>query len=401
MPSAKKTVSQNQLILPLLEVMDAAGGRLSTPDLYEAVSKKLDVPDEVRQERIDCGNAHEINAFERHVRWAQQRAKLMGLVEPDNRPYWRMTEKGKKSLTEAAPGLVITIFTTDRGCALWASCEDAVGMLDDGSVNLLFTSPPYPLLKEKAYGNRAANEYVDWFLRLAEQWPKKLAKDGSIVLNLADVFERGTPMVSLYQERLLIRLEDELGLKLCQRFAWQNPSKLPSPAEWVTVRRVRVKPGLEQVYWLSPNPQPYADNRQVLKPYSDSMLARIRSGGEKGANRPSGHQMAAGAFGRDNGGAICDNLLVAPNTESNSDYIRQCKAAGLPVHPARFPGALPDFFIRMLTRADDLVYDPFGGSGTTARTAESLGRRWVTSELMREYIEGMKIRFFGSPALAA
>lgn len=394
----QRQVSQSQLVLPLLESMDEAGGRVTTKALYDLVSNKIDVADDVRNHRIDCGNAHEINTFEREVRWAQQRAKLMGLIEKDSDTFWRITQKGKDALTKATPGLVITVFTTDKGVALWASCDDGVGMIDDGSLQLIFSSPPYPLLREKAYGNRAANEYVDWLLRLVEKWPRKLTRDGSIVLNLADVFERGQPTLSLYQERLLIRLEDELGLKLCQRFAWQNPSKMPAPAEWVTVRRVRVKPGLEQLYWLSPNGNPYADNRQVLKPYSGSMLDRIKAGGEQGAERPSGHAIAAGAFGKNNGGAIPDNLIVAANTESNSEYIRLCKENGLPVHPARFPAALASFFIRMLTREGDTVWDPFGGSGTTAKEAEKLKRFWITTEMMREYVEGMRLRFFPSSA---
>jgi len=74
-------------------------------------------------------------------------------------------------------------------------------------------------------------------------------------------------LLSLYQERLLIRFEDELGLKLCQRFAWHNTAKLPAPAERVTVRRVRVKPSLENIFWLSSSDNSYADNRQILVPY--------------------------------------------------------------------------------------------------------------------------------------
>lgn len=103
--------------------------------------------------------------------------------------------------------------------------------------------------------------------------------------------------------------------------------------------------------------------------------------------------MLTGAFGRDNGGAIPGNLLQAANTESNSDYIRACKENGLPVHPARFPAALPEFFIKLLTQIDDHVFDPFGGSLTTAAVAERLQRRWTSSDCVLDYLEGGRHRF--------
>ena len=383
---------QQELLFPLLQSMAEEGGRARSKKLCDKVAVRVGVSDEVRNRRVLAGKAGEINAFDRSVRWAQQKAKALGLAEPLGEGHWRLTGKGRSKLREAKPGVVVTVFTTDKGFALFARAEDAIGMIEDGSVQCILTSPPYPLLRAKEYGGIDERRYVDWFMRIAEQWPRKLTEDGSIVLNTMDVWKQGRPQVSLYQERLILALE-EAGIGLAQRFQWHNPSKLPSPAEWVTVRRVRVKPGLEQVLWLSPHEHPYADNRQVLRPYSRAMLERIATGGERKTLRPSGFDMAAGAFGIDNGGSIPDNLLSVANTESNSDYISACKAAGLPVHPARFPRALPEFFIKLLTRAGDLVFDPFGGSGTVAKCAEDLGRRWITSEAILDYVLGSQLRF--------
>ncbi len=248
-------------------------------------------------------------------------------------------------------------------------------------------------MRQKDYGNVSERAYVDWLLRIAAQWPRKLARDGSIVLNLGDTWMAGAPHQSLYQERLLVRLNDELGLRLCQRFAWFNPAKLPAPAEWVTVRRVRVRPSLESIFWLSASDHPKANNRNVLVPYSASMRRLLAHGGERSARRPSGHLMRDGGFANDHGGAIPHNLIVAPNTESCSAYMDGCRAQGLPIHGARFPEALPEFFIRLCTDVGDLVYDPFAGSGTTAAVAERLGRKWITSEIMREYVLGQSLRF--------
>ncbi len=387
-------ITQDQMILPLLESLDERGGRADVQTLYESVAERVAVDTATRQKRIAVGKAGQVvNAFERDVRWAQQRAKLMGLIEPVEARHWRLTGKGRESLHEAAPGVVITVFETPEGVALFGRCEDAIGYIEDGSVQLLLTSPPFPLLRPKAYGNHEAEEYVDWFLNIAKDWPRKITGDGSIVINLADVWERGRPTLSLYQEKLLIQLTEQLGLRLCQRFSWLNPAKLPAPAEWVTVRRVRVKPSLEQIYWLSPHDHPYADNRAVLREYSEAMRARIRRGGEREALRPSGHAFKAGAFGQAHAGSIPDTLICAANTESNSPYQRFCREQGLPVHPARFPAALPEFFIKLMTRAGDTVFDPFGGSLTTAAVAQRLGRRWLSSEMNLEYLRGGRARF--------
>ena len=380
------------MTLPLLEALEGAGGHATTAATYDAVARLAGVGTPERTRRVANGKGT-VNAFERDVRWAQQRAKLDGLARRVGEGDWEITGKGRTALRNAKPGLVVTIFTTASGVALWASCEDAVAHIDDASCALILTSPPYPLLRKKAYGNEDERAYVSWLIGVARTWPRILTRDGSIVLNLGDAWNRGEPTLSLYQERLLVRMEDELGMRLCQRFSWHNPSKMPAPAQWVTVNRVRVKPSVESAFWLSQNPNPKSDNRRVLTPYGDAMRRLMRKGGEAGATRPSGHAIETGAFSTDNGGAIPGNLIVAANTQSNGAYARGCRAEGLPAHPARFPEALPEFFIRMLTDEGDAVYDPFGGSGATASVAERLGRRWLTSERSLEYVRGARHRF--------
>ena len=386
--------TQKQMILPLLEAMSEAGGATRIASVYDAVARKVDLPHEKRDATVEIrGNTY--NAFERSVRWAQMQAKAQGLLRKAEDREWIVTGKGERALRAAKPGLVITIFTTDRGIGLYARCEDAIGLLEDGSVNLIMTSPPYPMLREKHYGNLDEREHVEWMLRLAEAWAPKLAADGSMILNMGDAWLKGEPSMSMYQERLVLQLHDRLGFKLSQRFSWNNPSKMPVPAEWVTIKRVRVKPSIENVWWLSQSSNPYADNRAVQVPYSEAMVRMIARGGQDAVLRPGGYDMADGAFARDNGGAIPGSLLDIPNTESNSHYIQACKRDGLPVHPARFPAALPEFFVKLCSRENDLILDPFAGSGTVGAVAERLNRRWVTVERILEYALGSVHRFPG------
>lgn len=268
--------------------------------------------------------------------------------------------------------------------------------LPDASIHLIVTSPPFGLLRSKAYGGEPASKYLDWFEPFAREFHRVLRPDGSLVIDIGGSWNRGTPTRSLYHFRLALLLCDVLGFHLAQELYWYNPTKLPTPAEWVTIRRVRVKDAVNVVYWLSPTPWPRVSNRRVLTPYSDSMRHLIQHGYTPG-QRPSGHAISS-QFQRDNGGAIPPNLITVANTESNGAYLRHCREHDLPVHPARFPAELPEFFVRMLTEEGDAVLDPFAGSCVTGEVCERLGRRWTCVEVLEDYLSGARARFDQPPS---
>lgn len=259
------------------------------------------------------------------------------------------------------------------------------------SVDLIMTSPPFGLVRKKSYGNEDADQYCEWFRPFAEGFRRVLKDNGSLVIDIGGAWIPGSPVRSLYHFKLLIMLVEEYGFHLCQEHYWWNPSKLPSPAEWVNVRRVRVKDAVNCIWWLSKSPFPKANNKRVLQPYSASMKSLLRNG-YVAKVRPSGHDISE-KFMKDNGGSVPPNLLAVANTESNGRYQDYCRANNIAIHPARFPAALPEYFIRMLTDSGDLVFDPFGGSCVTGAVAERLKRRWVCSELSEEYLQGARARF--------
>jgi DNA modification methylase len=280
-------------------------------------------------------------------------------------------------------------YTTGWGSAYQADALEVLRTIPADSVALVLTSPPFALRRRKAYGNVEASEYVDWFAPFAEEIYRVLRPDGSFVLDLGGAWNPGSGTRSLYQYELVLRLCRRFHL--AQEFYWYNPSRLPTPAEWVTIRRTRVKDAVNTIWWLSRGEEPNADNRRVLKPYSRSMRRLLRDGYTP-ARRPSQH-ILSNQFRRDNGGAIPPNLLEIPNTRSNDDYLRRCRAAGLPIHPARFPPALPEFFIRFLTEPRQLVLDPFAGSNVTGWVAQRLERFWVSVEINGDYVRGSQLRF--------
>ncbi len=269
--------------------------------------------------------------------------------------------------------------------------------LSDQSIDLVLTSPPYALHFKKEYGNMDQQHYVDWFLPFADQIKRILKPVGSLVLNIGGSWTPGAPARSLYHFRLLLALCDKLGFNLCQEFFWYNPAKLPVPAEWVNVRRIRVKDSVEYIFWLSQSLFPKADNRKVLQPYSKDMKRLIRRGIKK-TKRPSGHNITE-KFARDRGGSIPPNLILRGNNESNSPYIRLSKKHGKQIHPARFPAELPRFFMEFLTEPGDVVLDPFAGSNMTGAVAEQLGRKWIAIEKSRAYAKDSELRFRELPSV--
>ena len=290
------------------------------------------------------------------------------------------------------------LYSTKSGKAYLGESLTIMSEMPDESVNLIITSPPFPLTfqKKKPYETVSMDRYVGWFLAYAEHCKRLLMEDGSFVIDIGGVWNKGTPTRSLYQYHLLIALCEQLGFSFAQDFYWYNPGALPAPAEWVNVRRIRVKCAVNLVWWLSKTPWPKANNKGVLKEYSPDMI-RLIERGYRTKSRPSGHNIT-GKFQKNHGGAIPPNLLELGNNDSNGTYLKQCEAAGLPVHPARFPRRLPEFFIRLCTEPGDTVLDPFAGSNMTGEAAQRLCRRWVAIELSKDYLEGSKFRFQpGSP----
>lgn len=287
------------------------------------------------------------------------------------------------------------IYSTEFGALF---CDDGLKYmknLANDSVDLVLTSPPYALHFKKEYGNANQQDYLAWFLPYAQEIKRIMKPSGSFILNLGGTWQPGSPIRSLYHYRVLLALSDEVGFDLAQEFFWFNPAKLPAPAEWVNVRRIRVKDSVEYIFWLVKDPMAKADNRKVLQPYSDDMKRLIKRG-LKQTVRPSGH-VINGSFATDQGGSIPSNLIQCGNNESNSAYMKNSKIAGNKIHPARFPAELPRFFIEFLTDSGDLVLDPFAGSNTTGYVAEGLKRKWLAVEIRNDYAQESRLRFEGLP----
>lgn len=134
-------------------------------------------------------------------------------------------------------------YRTKLGRLLMGKVEDALEsdlVKVKGKVDLIFTSPPFPLNRKKKYGNLTGDDYVKWLAGLAPALRELLTPTGSIVIELGNAWEPGRPVMSLLSLRALLEFLERGELNLCQEFVCHNPARLPSPAQWVNVERIRV-----------------------------------------------------------------------------------------------------------------------------------------------------------------
>jgi DNA modification methylase len=307
------------------------------------------------------------------------------------------------------------LFNTLVGELFFGKCEDVLKAHKKrlaGKVQLILTSPPFPLKRKKRYGNFTGSAYIEWLSKLAPTFAELLTDNGSIVLELGNAWEPKQPVQSLLPLKSLLAFVEnkKANLKLCQEFICFNPARLPSPAQWVTIERIRAKDSFTRLWWMAKTSKPAADNTRVLKEYSKAMKELLARQDYNSGKRPSEHVISEKGFLQQYRGAIPPNvitndarlipsdLLIGANTGSSEAYQMFCREHGIVLHPARMPRFLAEFFVKFLTQPNDLILDPFSGSNTVGWVAEKLGRRWSAIEAREEYAIASVARFDPSAA---
>jgi site-specific DNA-methyltransferase (cytosine-N4-specific) len=288
------------------------------------------------------------------------------------------------------------LFETNNGILYLGDSEEVVKKIVHiykSKINLLLTSPPFPLKRKKKYGNLEGTDYIEWLTRLCTLFSELLSDDGSLVIEIGNTWDSGLPTLSTLPIETLLSIKKEAKLHLCQEFFWFNTAKLPSPAEWVNKKRIRVKDSLSRIWWMSKTPYPKANNRNILTEYSRSMEKLLKTGKYNPGVRPSEYIIGNESFLVDNEGAIPANIIVAANTNAHDGYLKGARKKGLDIHPARMPCEIAEYFIKFLTDENDIIFDPFSGSNITGFTAETLNRKWLSIEIKPEYAKGSISRF--------
>lgn len=398
-----KTNSQVQLDL-FTSVVHAysqgEGGPMTNSELYPLVASLAGVSSEDATRRTPVGKAgapH--NLFARKVRWYQQSLKAAGVLEnvEGDRGFWQLTKPSAKGLSMLDPTVSVLGFSTNLGIAILGSC-DTVFSSFDAPITLVVTSPPYALARARHYGNPSEVEYVDWICRTLEPVIRRLAPGGSICLNVSnDIFMPKSPARSMYCERMLLALHDRLGLHLMDRLIWENPQKPPGPLQYASLARTQLNVAYEPVYWLTNDPSRVrSNNRRVLQAHTEKHLALIHQGGEQrdAVYSDGAYRIRPGSYSNPTPGRIPRNILrYGHRCASQSEYKRAAAAHGLPVHGAPMPLSLAKFLVEFLSEPGDVVAEPFAGSFTTPLAAELLGRRWVATDRVAEFVLGGSLRF--------
>lgn len=282
------------------------------------------------------------------------------------------------------PGLPHSLFegtfATELGALVIGDCIDTLRLMPDDSVDLVITSPPYN--EQPKYGNGERYErnwYSDTFLKVTGESLRVLKPAGSFVLNYRSKRSDGERGVLQYELVFWLR---EQGWNFAEDFVWGKPS--PPPGRW----NRHLKDAVEYCFQFTKTKEWAFYPEQCLVPArwdrKDVERRKKLAHNHERVNAPSGHGRNRVQAGPD---------MVRPST------LLHCEpefGANPTRHPARFPIELPNFFINLMTRPDDLVIDPFAGTCTTAMAAEGLGRRWLVTELDEAYAQVLPQRLESS-----
>lgn len=366
---------------------------IDNDELYSAATEKAGLPLDALNVVEPIGKRGEKrNPLKRQIRWMQQTLKQMGVIEQvgSKRGVWALTDEGKKGLNMARPGVKLIAYSTNLGVAIWGDTQDVLRDINE-PIHLCLTSPPYPLKVARNYGNVDERGWVEFIIRSLDPVVKSLVAGGSVVLNVSnDIFESKSPARSMYLERMVLALHDELGLSLMDRWQWVNPSKPPGPTWWACRERKQLCSGYEPVFWFTNDPlKVRSNNNRVLEPHSEQHKKFLADGGNKRtvSYGDGAYKLRPGSFGRETEGKIPKNVLTKGHACSDTRALREhAKRLGLPPHSAMFPSSLAEFAIKFLTEEDELVVDLFSGSNKSGLVSQRLNRRWIAVEKALQYI---------------
>lgn len=240
--------------------------------------------------------------------------------------------------------------------------------VEDNSIDLVVTSPPYADARKKTYGGTHPDHYVEWFLPISKELLRVLKPTGTFILNIKERVSDG--------ERHTYVLELILGLRKqgwlwTEEFIWHK--KNCYPGKWPN----RFRDAWEHVFQFNKTKKFHMYQEEVMIPTGNWAKSRLKKLSDKDKRRDESR--VSSGFGK--------NISNWLNREKAypTNVLHMATECGNKNHSAVFPEALPEWFIKLFTQAEDYVLDPFMGSGTTNRVAQRLDRNSVGIEISPEY----------------
>lgn len=251
---------------------------------------------------------------------------------------------------------------------LLGDCAKELKTLDDSSIDLIFTSPPYADARQKAYGGIHPDKYVDWFSPISEELLRVLKPTGTFVLNIKERVLNGERHT--YVLELIMRMRQQ-GWLWTEEFIWHKKNSYPG--KWPN----RFRDSWERLLQFNKNKKFKMFQEVVMVPMGDWSKTRLRNLSETDKTRDESKVQSG--FGKNISNWLEREMAYPTNV------LHMATECGNKNHSAAFPERLPGWFIKLFTEEGDLVLDPFMGSGTTIKVAQRLQRNSVGIEIQESY----------------
>ena len=251
--------------------------------------------------------------------------------------------------------------------------KDELLKLADNSIDLIVTSPPYSDQRINTYGGVSHKNYVDWFLPISEQLLRVLKPTGTFILNIKEKVVNGER--STYVLELILEMRKQ-GWLWTEEFIWHKKNSYPG--KWPN----RFRDSWERLLQFNKNRKFTMYQKEVMVPMGKWAQSRLKNLSETDKTRDN--SKVGSGFGKNISNWLERDMAYPTNvlhlaTECNNKN-----------HSAAFPEELPEWFIKLFTKEDDIVLDPFMGSGTTLFVGLRLKRKTIGIDILPEYYEMVK-----------
>lgn len=241
------------------------------------------------------------------------------------------------------------------------NCLDTMGKMPDGFIDLVVTSPPYDnLRKYKGYSFQ--------FEEIAKELYRTLKEGGVLVWVVGDSTTNGTESLTSFKQA--IYFVEQCGFNLHDTMIYKKKN-------YVTLNHNRYEQEFEFMFCFSKG------KPKTFNPIMDECKTAGRKN-PKGTYRSNGTHETSSAHTQQD---IKANKIAGNVFEYDTGFMRTTKDKFAFKHPAMFPEGIANDQILTWSNEGELVYDPFAGSGTTLKIAKQLNRKYICSEISKEYSE--------------
>ena len=254
-------------------------------------------------------------------------------------------------------------------------CKERLKELDDDSIDLIITSPPYADSRKKTYGGIHPNKYVQWFLPISAELLRVLKPTGTFILNIKEKVYNGERHT--YVLELIIEMKKQ-GWFWTEQFMWHKKNSYPG--KWPN----RFRDSWERLLQFNKDKRFNMYQEEVMIPIGK--WAKTRLSNLSDVDKIRDNSKVGSGFGKNISNWINRNKVYPTNV---LHFATECNNKQ---HSAVFPEKIPEWFIKLFTKQNDFILDPFVGSGTTLFVAHNMKRYSIGIEIMPEYVEIIKER---------